>query len=276
MKIYLLFFYLKAQKFVKIIENTKNGVLKMKKIIFITGATSGIGRKMTERLIAQGHTVYATGRNESAIKSLENLGAIVMQADLRNRDDIDQIAAMLPPLDVAILNAGLGYFSSAIDLSDDEIDQMLEINVRAPIYLAKRLAPAMIEKGSGHFIFVGSQAGKVATKKASVYAASKHAITGFVNGFRLEVGEHNIAVTGIYPGPIDTPFLQKADATNAYRDAISKFLIQPEKVASEVVKAIDKQPREVNLPRIMSFTSKLYAVAPRMVEFLGSGFFNKK
>lgn len=248
----------------------------MKKTIFITGATSGIGRIMAERLIAQGHKVYATGRNESAIKSLKNLGAIVIQADLRNRDDIDRIATLLPPLDVAILNAGLGYFASAVELQDEEIDQMLEINVRAPIYLAKRLAPRMIERKQGHFIFVGSQAGKVATKKASVYAASKHAITGFVNGFRLELSEHNIAVTGIYPGPIDTPFLQKADASNVYREAIGKFLIQPEKVATEVLKAIDRKPREVNLPRIMGVTSKLYAVAPTLVEFVGSGFFNKK
>ena len=231
---------------------------------------------MTELLISQGHTVYATGRNESAVKSLENIGAIVMQADLRSIEDIDRIVAALPPLDVAILNAGLGYFSSAVDLQDDEIDQMLEVNVRAPIYLAKRIAPAMIERKTGHFIFVGSQAGKVATKKASVYAASKHAITGFVNGLRLELAEYNIAVTGIYPGPIDTPFLQKADATNAYRNAISKFLIQPEKVANEVVRAIDRKPREVNLPRIMSVTSKLYAIAPSLVEFVGSGFFNKK
>lgn len=248
----------------------------MKKTIFITGATSGIGRNMTELLLAAGHTVYATGRNESAIKSLKKIGANVIRADLRKREDIDRVVEQLPLIDVAILNAGLGYFSSAIDLTDEEIDQMLEVNVRAPIYLAKRLAPAMIDQKQGHFIFVGSQAGKVATKKASVYAASKHAITGFVNGLRLELAEHNISVTGIYPGPIDTPFLQKADASNVYRTAIERFLIQPEKVAAEVVKAIESKPREVNLPRIMGISSKLYAVAPRFVEFVGSGFFNKK
>lgn len=248
----------------------------MKKTIFITGATSGIGLEMTKQLIAQGHTVYATGRNSSALKSLEHLGAIAIQADLRKMEDIDRVVSVLPAIDVAILNAGLGYFANAFDLLDEEVDQMLELNVKAPIYLAKRLAPQMIERKSGHFIFVGSQAGKVATKKASVYAASKHAITGFVNGLRLELAEYKIVVTGIYPGPIDTPFLQKADATNAYRDAISKFLIQPSKVASEVVKAIETKPREVNLPRILGITSKMYAVAPKVVEFFGSGFFNKK
>lgn len=248
----------------------------MNKTIFITGATSGIGLEMTKQLIAQGHIVYATGRNPSALKSLEHLGAVAIQADLRKSIDIDRVVTLLPEIDVAILNAGLGYFANAFDLLDEEVDQMLELNVKAPIYLAKRLAPRMMEQKSGHFIFVGSQAGKVATRKASVYAASKHAITGFVNGLRLELAEYKIAVTGIYPGPIDTPFLQKADATNAYRDTISKFLIQPSKVASEVVKAIENKPREVNLPRILGITSKMYAVAPKVVEFLGSGFFNKK
>lgn len=248
----------------------------MKKVIFITGATSGIGRLMTELLVEQGHTVYATGRNVSAIKSLEKLGAIAIQADLSLREDMNRVVSMLPPIDVAILNAGLGYFSSAYELKDDEIDQMLDINVRAPIYLTKYLVPAMLARKKGHFIFIGSQAGKVATKKASVYAASKHAITGFVNGLRLELEDYGISVTGIYPGPIDTPFLQKADATNVYRNAIERFLLQPEKVAAEVVKAMEKKPREVNLPRIMSVTSKLYAVAPSFVEFVGKGFFNKK
>ncbi|MEK3765653.1 SDR family NAD(P)-dependent oxidoreductase [Solibacillus sp. FSL K6-4121] len=248
----------------------------MRKTIFITGATSGIGRITTEMLVKAGHTVYATGRNESALNYLKSIGAIAIKADLRVTSDIEDVVSQLPPIDVAILNAGLGYFESAVNLSDQEIDTMLDVNVRAPIYLTKRLAPAMIAKNGGHFIFVGSQAGKVATKKASVYAASKHAITGFVNGLRMELSDYNIFVTGIYPGPIDTPFIKKADASNAYREAIGKFLIQPEKVATEVVRAIEKKPREVNLPRIMSVTSKLYAVAPVLVEFLGKGFFNKK
>lgn len=248
----------------------------MKKSIFITGATSGLGRVLTEMLVKQGHTVYATGRNESALNYLKSIGAIVFQADLRIPSDIDAVVSQLPMIDLAILNAGLGFFDSAINLTDQEVDQMIDVNVRAPIYLTKRLAPLMIANNQGHFIFVGSQAGKVATNKASVYAASKHAITGFVNGLRLELAQHNIQVTGIYPGPIDTPFLQKADASNVYRNAISSFLLQPEKVAREVIRAIDKRPREVNLPRIMSVTSKLYALAPTFVEVVGKGFFNKK
>lgn len=246
------------------------------KTIFITGATSGLGKLIAEMCIKNGYQVYATGRNESSLEALSKLGARVFQADLTNIDDIEKVCEQLPAIDAAIINAGVGIFENAHDLLDEQIDAMIDVNIRAPIYLSKRLAKNMIEQKSGKLIFIGSQAGKVATKKASVYAASKHAITGFANGLRMELSPHNINVTAIYPGPIDTPFLQKADSTNDYRASIEQFLLKPEKVAKKVVKTIEKPVREVNLPRIMNVTSKLYAVAPVIVEKLGSGFFNKK
>lgn len=248
----------------------------MSKKVFITGATSGIGRKMAERCIHLGYTVYATGRNESSLKTLKDLGAIVFKADLRNKKDLKDVIEQLPLLDVAILNAGLGIFENFFDLSEEDIDTMLDTNVRAPIMLARAISQKMIPARKGHLIIVSSQAGKVATKKASIYASSKHAMTGFINGARLELAQYNIQVTGIYPGPIDTPFLQKADATDAYRVAVKTFLMEPEKVVNATIRAIERPVREVNLPRVMGITSKLYAVAPTIVEFVGKGFFNKK
>ncbi len=246
------------------------------KKIFITGATSGIGRIITEQCIKNGYTVYATGRNESVLKTLSQLGVNVFKADIKNVEQLDQLCNNLPSIDVAILNAGVGVFQNAFDLLDTDIDMMLDINVKAPIYLAKRLSQKMLKQQSGHIIFIGSQAGKVATKKASVYAASKHAITGFANGLRMELAPYNITVSVVYPGPIDTPFLQKADDTNNYRESIEKYLLKPEKVANEVLKIVNRPVREVNLPRVMAITSKLYAVAPKFIEKIGSSFFNKK
>ena len=250
--------------------------MKHGKVIFITGATSGIGRLITEMCVKSGHTVYATGRNEPSLEMLSKLGANVLQADLTKTEDIEYVCNSLPPIDVAIMNAGLGIFQNAFDLLDEEIDMMIDVNVRAPIVLTRRLAKNMIERNSGHIIFIGSQAGKVATRKASVYAASKHAITGFSNGLRLELESYNVKVTTIYPGPIDTPFLQKADATNAYRETIKNFLLKPEKVATCVVNCINHPVREVNLPKVLGITSKLYAIAPSIAEKVGRRFFNKK
>ena len=248
----------------------------MTKKVFITGATSGIGRKMAELCIEKGYHVYATGRNEGSLQSLQELGAEVFKADLRNPLDLQAVLDALPILDVAILNAGLGIFDSFYDLSEEDINTMFETNVRAPIMLARTISKKMIPQNKGHIIIVSSQAGKVATKKASIYASSKHAMAGFINGARLELADHNIHMTGIYPGPIDTPFLQKADATNAYRQAVKTFLIDPDVVAKATVKAIEKPVREINLPKVMGISSKLYALAPAIVEFVGKGFFNKK
>ena len=247
-----------------------------KRRIFITGATSGLGLFITDLCLKKGYEVYATGRNQDILNELAEKGAQTFYADLKNLQEIERICSQLPSIDAAIINAGVGIFESAYELSNEQIDDMLQINVRAPIVLSKLLLKEMIKKEKGHLIFIGSQAGKVATKKSSVYAASKHAITGFTNGLRMEVAPYHIKVTTVYPGPIDTPFLQKADRTDQYRHSVKNVLLNPEQVALKIVKAIEHPVREINLPKIMSITSKLYAVAPHLVEKLGHRFFNKK
>lgn len=247
-----------------------------KKTIFVTGATSGVGLKITELLVSQGHQVYATGRNIAALKALERLGANVLQADLTSLDTIDEVCSQLPEIDVAILSAGIGKFGIAPELTDEVIAQMVDLNVTVPIYLVKRIATKMMTRGQGQLIFIGSQAGKVATPKASVYAATKHAIVGFTNGLRMELAPYNIHVTVIHPGPIDTPFLDKASDESGYRQSLGRFLLTPEHVAEETVKTIARPVREVNLPRIMGLTSKLYALAPAVIERLAKPLFNKK
>lgn len=250
-------------------------LMKDKKI-FITGATSGIGMEIAQLCIDEGYEVHATGRNKTSLKALQDLGAHTYVCDLNQKESIRSLCQELPEVDVVILNAGVGVFKNAYDLSVQEINQMIDINIRAPIYFSHYLAPQMIENKSGHIIFIGSQAGKVATKKASVYAASKHAITGFANGLRMELASYNVKVSVVFPGPINTPFLDKADPTQNYKKTMKSFLLKPETVANKVIRLIEKPKREVNLPRIMSFTSKLYAVTPSIVEILGKSFFNKK
>lgn len=253
------------------------GVFTMhKKTVLVTGATSGLGYHIAMQCLEKGYVVYATGRNKEALQSLELLGAHIIVANLLDDTDVERLTLQIEHIDVAILNAGCATFGNVYELKDVEIDEMLLLNIRSPIMLAKKLAPAMMERNAGHFIFIGSQAGKVATKKASVYAATKHAMTGFVDGFRQEVTPYHIHVTGIFPGPIDTPFLQKADATNTYKKSLGRFILQPEKVARAVVKTIEQPVRTVDIPGIMSITSKLYALAPAIIEKLGARFFNKK
>lgn len=246
------------------------------KTVFLTGATSGVGFALAERLLASSFHVIATGRNQERLQHLEALGATIVQADLTSIADIERVTEKAQHCDIIIYSAGVGTFQFAHELADTDMQQMMKLNVLVPMQLTKRLLPAMLERRAGHFIFVGSQAGKVATPKASVYAASKHAIIGYTNALRMEVASANIQVTTVHPGPIDTPFIDIADATGTYRQSLGRYLLQVDAVVDAICRSIERPVREKNIPAIMGVTSKLYAIAPALVERLGRRFFMKK
>lgn len=246
------------------------------KSILITGATSGVGYALTKRLLAEGYKVWATGRAPSVLEELQREGAYTIPADLSEKEDVEQLMAKIDSPDVVIFSAGVGSFDFAHETSDEAIQSMMAVNVIAPMKLTKLLLPSMMERRSGHLIFLGSQAGKVATPKASVYAASKHAIIGYTNALRLEVAPFDIHVTTINPGPIDTPFLDLADETGTYRTSLGRLLLTVETVVDAVVKIVGKPVRDVNLPWYMGVTSRMHAVAPTLVERLGRKYFMKK
>lgn len=241
------------------------------KVIFVTGATSGVGYAIVKELLEQSYTtIYATGRNEEKLQELKDLGVQVLKADLTNREQLKAVVEQLPPLDVAVLNAGIGTFEYAATISDESIDEMLTLNIASQMKLTKRLLPLVKEQ----FIYIGSQAGKVATPKAAVYAATKHALIGYTNGLRME--QPSKVITVIHPGPIDSPFLEHADSTNTYREKMGNVLLTSKQVAKKTVATIGTKKREVNIPWYMGISSKLYALAPNIVETVGKPFFNKK
>lgn len=246
------------------------------KSIVITGATSGVGYALTKRLLAEGYEVWATGRAPTVLEELQREGAHTISADLSKKEDVEQLMAKIGSPDVVIFSAGVGSFDFAHETSDEAIQGMMAVNVIAPMQLTKLLLTSMMERRSGHLIYLGSQAGKVATPKASVYAASKHAIIGYTNALRMEIAPYNIHVTTINPGPIDTPFLDLADETGTYRTSLGRHLLTVETVVDAVVKTVGKPVRDMNLPWYMGITSKLHAVAPTLIERLGRKYFMKK
>lgn len=253
-------------------------IMNKRKTVLVTGATSGVGYSVAIRLLANTsqYTVYVTGRAQDKLKELQHKGAITVQADLTKPEEVEHLLTKITPPDIVIFSAGVGMFEAAHLLPDEAIRSMMDTNVIAPIELTKRLLPPMMEQRSGHLIYIGSQAGKVATPKASVYAASKHALIGYTNALRMEVADYGIQVSVIHPGPIDTPFIDVADTTGNYRTSLGRYLLQVDKVADVILQTIEKPTREVNLPGIMGVTSKLYALAPALVEKLGRKYFMKK
>lgn len=246
------------------------------KKIFVTGATSGVGYALVKRLLLDGYTVWATGRNEKILNELKQEGAQTIRADVSKKEEMNQVLLAIDTPDIVIFSAGVGTFAYTYEVTDADVKNTMDVNVLVPMKLTRRLLPRMMAKNNGQLIYIGSQAGKVATSKASVYAASKHALIGYTNGLRLELSNFNIPVTTIHPGPIDTPFLDLADTTGFYRTSVSKHLLSVDDVVEAIYRAIQKPVREINLPWYMGITSKLYAMMPSMIERLGRKFFLKK
>lgn len=246
------------------------------KMILITGATSGVGYALARKLLQEGHHVWALGRNLHILEELKGAGAKVFRVDLSRLEEVDRFIQMIETPDIVVFSAGVGSFSYAFEATDQEIENTMTVNVMAPMQLTRRLLPRMTAQNGGQFIYIGSQAGKVATPKASVYAASKHALIGYTSALRMELKPYNISVTTIHPGPIDTPFLDLADETGDYRTSVGSHLLSVEKVVDAICTAIDKPVREINLPWYMGITSKLYALMPRFIERAGRKFFYKK
>ncbi len=250
--------------------------MNRRKNILITGATGGVGYETAMRLLREGYDVQATGRNADVLTELAAAGAAVYQTDLLEDGAADRLLKEINIPDVVIFSAGTGIFKLAKNTSDEETERMFALNVTSPIAITRRLLPEWQEREYGHFVYIGSQAGKVATPKAAVYAATKHALIGYTNALRMEVRASGIDVTVIHPGPIDTAFLDSADDTGTYRDSVGRHLLTPAEVAEAAVSAVRKPIREVNLPGVMSVTSKLYALAPQISEQLGKKLFFKK
>ncbi len=252
--------------------------MNRRKKVLVTGATSGVGYETVMRLLSDTDrfTIYATGRSQDKLWELQNEGAIAIAADITNKAEMESLLEQTGSLDIIIFSAGVGYFEAAHLMPDEAIQSMMNTNIIAPIELTKSVLPSMMEQREGHLIYIGSQAGKVATPKASVYAATKHALIGYTNALRMEVASFGIHVSVIHPGPIDTPFIDIADKTGNYRSSLGKHLLQVGTVVESVIKTIEKPVREINLPGIMGLSSKLYALTPGLVEKVGRKYFMKK
>lgn len=250
--------------------------MKSSKTILITGATSGVGYALSKKLLADGHRVWATGRTSDKLEALQLDGAQIVRADLSKSVELDHLLDIIELPDIVIFSAGVGTFAYAFEATDEMIQSTMDVNVLATMQLTRRLLPRMMANKRGHLIYIGSQAGKVATPKASVYAASKHALIGYTNALRMELSSSNIDVTTVHPGPIDTPFLDLADETGSYRTSIGGHLLSVDTVVDAVCHAIEKPVREINLPWYMGITSKLYALMPAFIERVGRKFFYKK
>jgi 3-hydroxy acid dehydrogenase/malonic semialdehyde reductase len=190
--------------------------MNSKRIVFLTGATSGIG-EATARLLAKNNfKLILCGRRQDRLDNLKKeLSALTeittLCFEIRQRAEVKQAIASLPAewkkIDVLINNAGNAHgFDPVQSGNEDDWDAMIDINVKGLLYVSRAILPGMVERKSGHVINLGSIAGREIYPNGNVYSASKFAVEALTRSMRVDMNAAGIKVTGINPGLVETEF----------------------------------------------------------------------
>lgn len=189
----------------------------MSKIVFITGATSGIGEACARKFAEGGYDLILTGRNVKKLvavqKELEALGRKVktLVFDVRDavaaKEAVESLEDEWKNIDVLINNAGLALgLEKEYEGDLDDWNTMIDTNIKGLLTMTRLLVPAMIERNEGHVINVGSVAGDAAYANGNVYCATKAAVKAITDGLRIDVAESAVRVTNLKPGLVETNF----------------------------------------------------------------------
>ncbi len=190
----------------------------MKKIVFITGATSGFGEACAHKFAAEGYYLILNGRRIERLERLKEIiedkytiSCFTLPFDVRDQESVFNSIGYLPPdwqgINVLINNAGLALGRELFDEANlDDWNTMLHTNVNGLLYVSKAVLPFMIRQHAGHIINMGSVAGKEVYERGNVYCASKHAVDAITKAMRIDLLRHGIKVTAIHPGAAETGF----------------------------------------------------------------------
>lgn len=257
------------------------------KIVVVTGGSSGLGEQIAYAaakrkaiVVVCARRIQLVGKVREACANLSGQPAFGFQLDIANPDNVEEVYQKIKKevgaVDVLVNCAGFGKFDHFVDMDPTLIQKMFEVNVLGLMVLTQKIALDMIEKRDGQIINVASMAGKMATAKSTIYSATKFAVLGFSNALRLELKPYNIKVLTVNPGPIKTSFFDKADPTGSYLENVDWIVLDPVKLAEEIVTSIGTNRREINKPAVLEVASVFYTLFPHVGDFLAGGLFNKK
>ncbi len=181
-----------------------------KKVILITGASSGMGKVSAKELIKEGHVVYCAARSVNKMKELEEIGGKILAMDVSKpetlKEGVDKIISEQGKIDVLWNNAGYGLYGPVEQVDIEKAKYQFDVNLFGLAQLTQIVLPYMREFKSGLIINTSSMGGKIYTPLGAWYHATKHAVEGFSDCLRLELKEFGINVVVLEPGLIETGF----------------------------------------------------------------------
>ncbi len=206
--------------------------------VLVTGASSGIGRAVCERLLADHHSTIGIARDFGKFPC-DNRHFESHTIDLADLDQLPKhlrpLVATYPALDALVLNAGIGRFGTLEQLSYEQIRASIDLNFTSHAFVARAFLPTLKKAGRGHLIFMGSEAALAGTAQGSLYCAAKFALRGFAQALRAECARAGVRVTLVNPGMVQSPFF---DALDFRPGPAPDNYILPEDVAAVIVQAL--------------------------------------
>ena len=227
------------------------------KRVWITGASSGIGRALAMEISRNGGICVLSARSEAKLHETNGLTEnedqnIILPLDVTDENSIDnayQKLSQLGPIDILINNAGVSQRSTTEKTDLGVFRSLMEVNYFAVVKLTKTVMTDMLERNSGSIVTISSIAGKVGPPYRSGYAASKHAVHGFMESLRAEVSHRGLHILVVCPGYVNTPLainaLNGQGAKYNKRDDENANGLDPNDLAKRIVKAIAKKKNEV-------------------------------
>jgi short-subunit dehydrogenase len=218
------------------------------KTALLTGATGGLGRATAKALAARGAKLSLSGRKGEALEELAaelpGEGHRVFPSDLAQPGAAERLAADAGEVDVLVANAGLPGTGRLPEISSEQLTGTLRVNLEAPMLLARAVEPQMLERGSGHMVFIASLSGKSATPLSSVYNATKFGLRGFALGLRADLDPLGIGVSIVSPGTIREAGMYADSGADPIPGLGTG---SPQQVADAVVKAIEQNKVEISV-----------------------------
>jgi short-subunit dehydrogenase len=252
------------------------GIPATRRVVVITGGSSGIGKQLAADLLRRGDVVGILAHDPVVLFAAEKeLSAIspdilALLCDVTEEDDVvsafQQFLERFGHIDVLVNNAGWATYRTFEETSLDELLKIVDINFTGVVRTLKAVLPSMIARRSGHIVNIASLAGTMLITPNGVYGAAKHAVMGLSEALRYELARFHIAVTVICPGRVETPFFDHETFQQRAPRKETSLTVSLEEASAAIVRAIDEQPALVFVPKYWRYIAWLYHAFPWIVK----------